>query len=568
MRRLLMAVDTKYKRLEYIQSTGTQYIDTGILANDETGMQVDAQYLFTNTDAVVIGSRVSSASYSRCFIGLSDLGFYYGWNNLLGNRPTANINRNILSLNLYNNRKTYFNGNIVNDNISETLTTQTKNICLFASGDGSVSSGVNFFSTVKMYSAQITQGTTLVRNFIPVLRKSDNEIGMLDLVEGKFYGNAGTGKFTANLDTMYALIQGTPTVQDGRVSGFSTSNYLKTNVIFDNAKAIQNCEIQCKFKFEPNTFASTSTEQQVLGAYFRGESDGIRVTGNGRVRWFILGSQLMLQTDANYLQANLNYIARGIINNGLAKLYIGTSENNLEEVASASIPTEYTLGMQRKITIGVATNTANPFQSSIDLNRSYIKIDDTKYNLQAVVGYTVVGSPTITDGVVSGFTTSDYLTLGARTLNLENIVFHTKFKTGILQSNVTYTIFMFGNYGSAYPIGFLIQNKRFRLFYAGNANSGNVNTATTYFLDDNTEYEVEFGTKNSKRYCKFGLAGNMTDFTLNSGNDTDFVGSVQKWIWLGVVGTNYDWAFTVGSIDLNSTYIKINNKLWFNGLEQ
>ena len=46
----------------------------------------------------------------------------------------------------------------------------------------------------KMYDGD-TSGT-LLRDFIPV-KNSANEIGLLDLVEGKFYRNQGTSSFIA-----------------------------------------------------------------------------------------------------------------------------------------------------------------------------------------------------------------------------------------------------------------------------------------------------------------------------------------------------------------------------------
>ena len=40
----------------------------------------------------------------------------------------------------------------------------------------------------------------LKRNFIPCYRKSDNVIGMYDLVEEKFYTNQGNGEFLKGRD--------------------------------------------------------------------------------------------------------------------------------------------------------------------------------------------------------------------------------------------------------------------------------------------------------------------------------------------------------------------------------
>ena len=55
----------------------------------------------------------------------------------------------------------------------------------------------NFHTKAKLYSCKIYSGETLERDFVPAKRKSDNVLGLLDLANGKFYTNAGTGTFTA-----------------------------------------------------------------------------------------------------------------------------------------------------------------------------------------------------------------------------------------------------------------------------------------------------------------------------------------------------------------------------------
>lgn len=48
----------------------------------------------------------------------------------------------------------------------------------------------------KIYSCQIEIDGVVIRNFVPCIAPT-NAVGLYDLVEGKFYGNAGTGAFTA-----------------------------------------------------------------------------------------------------------------------------------------------------------------------------------------------------------------------------------------------------------------------------------------------------------------------------------------------------------------------------------
>ena len=53
----------------------------------------------------------------------------------------------------------------------------------------------NHWALAKLYSCKIYSGETLERDFVPVRRKSDNVLGLLDLANGGFYANAGTGTF-------------------------------------------------------------------------------------------------------------------------------------------------------------------------------------------------------------------------------------------------------------------------------------------------------------------------------------------------------------------------------------
>lgn len=46
-----------------------------------------------------------------------------------------------------------------------------------------------------IYSWKFYQDNVLIRDFIPCYRKSDNEIGLYDLVTETFYTNKGTGTF-------------------------------------------------------------------------------------------------------------------------------------------------------------------------------------------------------------------------------------------------------------------------------------------------------------------------------------------------------------------------------------
>lgn len=55
----------------------------------------------------------------------------------------------------------------------------------------------NATKNCRLYYAKIWSNNQLVRHFIPAERNSDNVLGMLDMVNGIFYANNGSGSFTA-----------------------------------------------------------------------------------------------------------------------------------------------------------------------------------------------------------------------------------------------------------------------------------------------------------------------------------------------------------------------------------
>ena len=55
-------------------------------------------------------------------------------------------------------------------------------------------------SSMQLYELKMWKDDVLVRNFIPCYRKSDNVIGLYDLVNNVFYLNQGTGTFIKGED--------------------------------------------------------------------------------------------------------------------------------------------------------------------------------------------------------------------------------------------------------------------------------------------------------------------------------------------------------------------------------
>lgn len=157
-----------YTELAYIQSGGTQYIDTEVKPNVGTRAVVGFQATSTPTSNWWILSAVTSGTVLwRAGVNSSafrtDAGFTYSQTSSLTAYTVAN---GTCSVNM------------------------TIPLYLFAQNEG----GAVEFGKFKLYSCQMYDNDTLIRDFVPCVNPS-GAIGLYDMVGKKFYGNAGTGVF-------------------------------------------------------------------------------------------------------------------------------------------------------------------------------------------------------------------------------------------------------------------------------------------------------------------------------------------------------------------------------------
>ena len=194
-----------YTELEYIESTGTQYIDTGYIPNSNTRLELDNEYTDTPPDRNFFNGVYQAATGyqpARFDIALGVSGMYlnYGASNVVNSNTSNFINTRYMYVVDAKNR-TWAYGNVGGTipNYSN-MATITKSLYLFARND---SSGVDRFAKQKTYSSKIYDDDILVQDLIPARRDSDGVLGMYDLADANpataFHTNAGTGEFVAGL---------------------------------------------------------------------------------------------------------------------------------------------------------------------------------------------------------------------------------------------------------------------------------------------------------------------------------------------------------------------------------
>ena len=196
-----MSLPGGYKKLEYIQSSGTQYIDTGFKPNQNTKIELDVLSAEGTSSNIpyIFGTQDSSNNY---FVATWVLGYGSGM-------VTTGINLYDGKFHVVKveNGALYKDGSIIAQRAVSSFSIGVP-IFLFAVNSSRQSMG---YGACKLRSCKIYNNGTLVRDFIPC-KNASGVIGLWDDVNSVFYQNAGSGTFTAGPEIKganKALIDGT-----------------------------------------------------------------------------------------------------------------------------------------------------------------------------------------------------------------------------------------------------------------------------------------------------------------------------------------------------------------------
>ena len=182
-----MSLPSGYKQLEYLESSGTQRIDSGVRVPKGANMKIVMDAQFPSQTGVYGGSDwyfqwAPGPDYA--IMKASTTGFPIG-------------NRDIVTIEYKNDIETlYVNGQQAAQQDWSAQNYPNYKIglfCMFTAKDVWFTSNTQIG---KKYSYKIYDNDTLVRDYIPC-QTASGEIGMWDDVNSVFYGNDGTGTFIA-----------------------------------------------------------------------------------------------------------------------------------------------------------------------------------------------------------------------------------------------------------------------------------------------------------------------------------------------------------------------------------
>lgn len=186
----IVDIPNAYQEVEYIESSGTQYIDSGV--NAQSGLTLYSIFQSQNiTQTRIVGASTGGYDAVRLALLTSAGDGYlvnqYGTINNILSSYTLDTNKHSLE---NDNGTLKYDGIVIDTTTAQTFDIQ-KSLYVFASRSTTI-----LTSYIRIMCCSISNNNVLVRDFIPVYRKSDNVIGLYDLVNGVFYTNAGTGTFT------------------------------------------------------------------------------------------------------------------------------------------------------------------------------------------------------------------------------------------------------------------------------------------------------------------------------------------------------------------------------------
>lgn len=185
-----------YTELKYIESTGTQYIDTGFKPNHNTRVLAKVKLLNNKASAWAFGARRTNTTKMFTFTA-SKAGYYttdYGDTKEAYDSTLAFTSAFVIDK---NKNVTTLNGENIKTNKEATFNCPVNLVLFGVNTNGTVMAGAAAANYYKIYDNEL-----LVRDFIPC-RDPSGAVGLYDTVGARFYANAGTGSFTAGPEVVY-----------------------------------------------------------------------------------------------------------------------------------------------------------------------------------------------------------------------------------------------------------------------------------------------------------------------------------------------------------------------------
>ena len=266
------ATFSNYTAIDYLESTGTQYIDTGLTMEKADSVRLEMEAHLTNNGNY---GGVNGYMQYQASLGSGNKGLF-----VVDYNGSTHI------------EKVTFDGTTKYTQDWTSAYSETNNkIGVIGMGNKGnawwTDPSANKNAQIgKWYYIKVYKSGKLVRDYIPAIRNSDGVAGLYDKVEGKFYTNSGTGSFATGA-TNSSVVEDYQRIESLKFTG---QQYINTGVI-----PTANTKVEVTFKTSTNSrwlFGSrTSASSNDIYGVFLSSATGL---------WYQIRSSQSTKTVDNY----------------------------------------------------------------------------------------------------------------------------------------------------------------------------------------------------------------------------------------------------------------------------
>lgn len=179
----------QYKQIEYIETSGTQYIDTDIIINKT--MKLIIKYipmLISGGQCLLGGTNTNDHWYAAGYNAHNNCsgGQILGTNITI----TESVKTEVVTLTLNDNNTIKYQSDTINVSKSISYNNSSYTLKLFNSNRYNEKGNIRFYS-LEIYN----QNNELIHNLVPVINLITDECMLQDTITDKKYTNSGSGKF-------------------------------------------------------------------------------------------------------------------------------------------------------------------------------------------------------------------------------------------------------------------------------------------------------------------------------------------------------------------------------------
>lgn len=205
--------DSAYEYLDYIQGSGSQYINTGYTMGSGTTADFKARFIGLpvkgNWQGVFGMRKDGSDKVGACVFLYNNAGTVNFWRTLNGDANVPGLGAvgtgvdYMFHVDKTGTGPTTITGGMLDHAV---LGTALGGTCagpayIFNLNQNGVVWDVNRSASMRLYSLTFSENGTVVRDYLPVRRKTDNAVGLYERLGHMFYANNGTGTFTVGAVT-------------------------------------------------------------------------------------------------------------------------------------------------------------------------------------------------------------------------------------------------------------------------------------------------------------------------------------------------------------------------------